>query len=144
MELLPAGKKAPQIAGLEAHGPVLAVFFKITCPVCQLTLPFLNRIHQAGALSVTGISQNDDADTQEFIQDFHIQFPVLFDREEEDFPASNAYGISTVPSLFLIEADGRIGRSFEGWSRKEMEWLGARTSVEIIRPGEKVPDWKAG
>ena len=144
MELLAAGKKAPTIAGLETSGPLLVVFFKITCPVCQLTLPFLNRIHEAGALPIFGISQNDDADTQEFIQDFHIQFPVLFDREEDDFPASNAYGISSVPSLFLIDADGKIGRSSEGWSRREMEWLGARTSVQIIRPGEKVPDWKAG
>ena len=27
------------------EGPVLAAFFKSSCPVCQLTFPFLERVH---------------------------------------------------------------------------------------------------
>ncbi len=29
------------------RGPVLAVFFKVSCPTCQYTFPFLERIHKA-------------------------------------------------------------------------------------------------
>ena len=66
------------------------------------------------------------------------------DAEDDDFPASNAYGISSVPSLFLIEADGRIGRVIEGWKRMEMEWLGSRSGAAVLQEGEKVPEWKPG
>ena len=117
---------------------MLLVFFKITCPVCQFTLPFLNRLHAAGELAVYGISQDDDADTREFNQEFGIQFPVLLDSEDAGYPASNAYGISNVPSLFLITGEGKIERVIEGWSKKEMQTLG------VIRPGDNVPEWKAG
>jgi len=143
-KILTAGTTAPEIKGLQADGPVLVVFFKITCPVCQLTLPYLNRVHRAGTLPVYGISQNDDAGTREFNQEFGIEFLVLLDSEDDDFPASNAYGISSVPSMFLIEPDGKIGRVIEGWNRKEMEWLGARTAATVIRQGDNVPEWKAG
>src|SRR4051812_5621389 len=51
---------------LIAAGPALLVFFKVTCPVCQMTLPFLERIHAARKLAIHGISQDDDADTIEF------------------------------------------------------------------------------
>jgi peroxiredoxin len=40
--------------GLEeiiAQGPALLAFFKTSCPVCQLTFPFLERIHQADSLA---------------------------------------------------------------------------------------------
>ncbi|MDR3702410.1 MAG: TlpA disulfide reductase family protein [Candidatus Sulfopaludibacter sp.] len=143
-EILAAGSRAPAIEGLAASGPVLVVFFKITCPVCQFTLPFLNRIQQAGTLPVFGISQNGAADTREFVEEFSVEYPVLLDPEDANFPAGNAYGISTVPSLFLIGQDGKIERAIEGWSRKEMEWLGARSGATVIRQGENVPEWKAG
>ena len=143
-EILPAGSPAPPIEGLTAKGPLLVVFFKITCPVCQFTLPFLNRIHRAGTLPVFGISQNDDADTREFVHEFGIEYPMVLDPEGADFPASNAYGIASVPSLFLIGQDGKIERSAEGWSRKEMEWLGVRAGATVVRQDENVPEWKAG
>ncbi len=136
--IIAEGTPAPPIPGLTVNGPLLVVFFKVTCPVCQLTLPFLNRIHTAGTLPVYGISQDDDADTREFNQEFGIEFPVLLDSEDAGYPASNAYGISSVPSQFLIGEDGKIARVIEGWSRKEMQGLG------VLRPGDNVPEWKAG
>ena len=152
--LLDAGSRAPDIRlprldGPETtlreiltHGPVLLAFFKISCPVCQLTLPFLDRIHAAGALPIYGISQNDAEDTREFNRHFRITFPTLLDPEEGHFPASNAFGISTVPTLFLIGRDGAISRVVEGWSRKDIESLAA--GAQVFRPGDNVPEWKAG
>lgn len=131
--ILEAGARAPEIKGLEAKRPVLVVFFKITCPVCQFTLPFLNRIP-----GVVGISQNSEEDTREFVDEFGIQFPVILDREEENFPASNAYQISSVPTMFRLDPGGKIGHAIEGWRKSEMEALGA------LRPGDNVPEWKAG
>jgi peroxiredoxin len=154
--LLSAGSLAPDfrlslLAGAEAsladlvgHGPVLLAFFKVSCPICQLTFPFLERLHAAGTLPVYGISQNAAEDTQEFNRQFGVTFPTLLDTEESGFPVSNDFGISSVPTLFLVERDRTISRVIEGWRRKEIEWLGAKAGVVPIRPGENVPEWKAG
>jgi peroxiredoxin len=137
-KILQEGAPAPEIDGLPPERPLLVVFFKITCPVCQLTLPFLNRLHRTGSLPVVGISQNEPDDTSEFNEEFGIEFPVVFDREGDNFLASNAYGINSVPSMFLLEAGGKIGRVIEGWSKREMSRLG------VLRQEDHVPEWKAG
>jgi peroxiredoxin len=154
--LLDPGKRAPDFrlarleggeasfAELAAGGRVLLVFFKVTCPVCQLTMPFLERLHGSGRLTICGISQNDAADTREFNTYFGVSFATLLDAEDEDFPASNAYGISSVPTMFLVEPDGAISRVIEGWNRKDMEVLGEAAGVTLFRPEDNVPAWKAG
>ena len=76
MAALPAGTKAPEIslpalerkrwrqiliAGRAQQGPVLAAFYKVSCPVCQYTFPFLERLHKAYGdrkITIVGISQN--------------------------------------------------------------------------------------
>jgi peroxiredoxin len=132
------------LAELTARGRVLLVFFKVTCPVCQLTLPFLERMHASGTLAICGISQNDATDTREFNRCFGVSFGTLLDAEDEDFPASNAYGISSVPSMFLVEPDGVIARVIEGWNKMDMEALGAAAGMTLFRPEDNVPAWKAG
>jgi peroxiredoxin len=131
------------LAEIAAGGPALVVFFKITCPVCQLTLPFLERIHSP-ALPIYGISQNGADETSEFNREFGVTFPVLLDTEESGYPVSNAFGISSVPSMFLVEKDGTVSRVFEGWRKREIEWLGGQAGVNPFRPSDYVPEWKAG
>jgi peroxiredoxin len=154
--LLDPGKRAPDFrlsrleggetsfAELAAGRRVLLVFFKVTCPVCQLTVPFLERLHASGGLTICGISQNEAADTEEFNTYFGVSFATLLDAEDEDFPASNAYGISSVPTMFLVEPDGAISMVIEGWNRKDMEALGEAAGLTLFRPEDNVPAWKAG
>jgi|ERR1051326_5340159 peroxiredoxin len=131
------------LSGLLTAGPVLLAFFKVSCPVCQMTFPYLERIHAAG-FRVYGISQNDAKHTVEFNREFGVTFPTLLDNEELGFPVSNDYRISSVPTMYLVEANGNIARVIEGWSRKDVEWLGSQAGIEVIRPGERVPDYKPG
>jgi len=142
LELLSGGHAS--LAEILAGGPVLLAFFKISCPVCQMTFPFLERIHATKRLRIYGISQNDAADTREFNLEFGVTFPTLLDSEDEDFPASNAYGISSVPTLFLVEPGGAISQVMEGWRKRDMEALAAPAADTLFRPGEYVPEWKAG
>lgn len=154
--LLEIGARAPEFVlprldggeiGLReiiANGPTLLAFFKISCPVCQMTFPYLDRIHTPGRLPIYGISQNDPEDTRYFNERFHVGFPTLLDSEENDFPASNAFGISTVPTMFLIESDGTVSRVIEGWVRQDIESLAKTAGVAPFRQGEDPPQWKAG
>src|SRR5436309_1898049 len=101
-KMLQAGDVAPDLRlarlgggeeSLALAAPVLVAFFKINCPVCQLTLPFLERLHGAGAQAddlrrqrIYGISQNGERETREFNEDYGLTFPTLLDREEDNFP----------------------------------------------------------
>jgi peroxiredoxin len=154
--LLNAGDRAPgfrlprleggeaSLADLIANGPVLLSFYKVTCPVCQLTLPFLERIHATGTLAIYAISQNDPEDTREFNVEYKITLPTLLDAEESGFPTSNAYGISYVPTMFLVGVDGKISRVVEGWNKQEIEALGREGGVAVFRATDNVPAWKSG
>jgi peroxiredoxin len=136
-----------------AQGPVLAAFFKISCPVCQFAFPFLERIYKAYGnrkVSVVGVSQNGKKDTAAFMKEYGITFPVLLD-DTESYPASNAYGLTNVPSLFWIAPDGQIEISSVGWVRKEIEEINQKAgevSSEkpriMFAPGENVPEFRAG
>jgi peroxiredoxin len=127
-----------------ANGPAVIAFYKTTCPVCQLTLPFLERIHKAGTLPVYAISQDDAEDTREFNREFGLTLPTLLDSARSGYLASNAFGISSVPTAFLIERDGGIASVIEGWSKREIESLGGLAGAQVFRQGENVPEWKAG
>jgi peroxiredoxin len=127
-----------------ANGPALIAFFKTTCPVCQFTFPFLERIHQPGTLSVYAISQDDARDTLEFNRQFGLAIPTLLDAARGGYAVSNAFGISSVPTAFLIARDRSISRVIEGWDKREIEWLGRQAGVEVFRQGDNVPEWKPG
>jgi peroxiredoxin len=155
-KLLDTGSRAPDfrlrrldrgeasLTELIAAGPTLLVFYKVSCPVCQFTLPVLDRINSPGRLPVYAISQNDAEDTRDFNRRFGVALPTLLDSEDDDFPVSNAYGISSVPTAFLVETDGSVSGVMEGWNKKVVEGFGARAGVQPIRAGDALPDWKAG
>ena len=70
--------------------------------------------------------------------------PTLLDRERDGYPASNAFGISHVPSLFVVEPDGMISLASEGFIKRDLEAIGGRAGLEPFRPEDKIPEWKAG
>jgi peroxiredoxin len=127
-----------------AKGPALLAFFKIGCPVCQLTFPFLERLAAGTGIQIIGISQDDLGATTAFNQRFGVTFPTLLDSAKESYPASNAFGITNVPTLFLVEPDGQIANTISGFSKRDLEAVGAQVGVRAFRADENVPEWKAG
>jgi peroxiredoxin len=153
--LLEVGARAPEfrlallgggevsLSEILAKGPAALAFFKVSCPVCQFTFPYLDRM-ASGGLAIYGISQNGPSHTAQFNDSFGVKFPVLLDSEEAEFPASNAFGISTVPTIFVLEADGVISQVIEGWAKPDMLALGKRAGVAPFGAADNVPQWKAG
>ena len=124
--------------------PVLLAFFKISCPTCQLTFPFLQRFVSRGGPSVVGVSQDDAAGTAEFNEAFGVQFLTVQDPAADGYPVSAAYELEHVPSLFLVEPDGRIGWVSEGFSKPDLEALAARWGITLFDAGDRVPVFKPG
>ena len=162
---LPAGELAPTISlkdtsgkpfSLEdalKKGPVLAAFFKVSCPTCQFTFPFLERLYEKygdSTFTLLGVSQNDARDTLDFAKEFGIKFPLLIE-DECTFVTSNAYGITNVPSIFWISQDGTIRERSVGFAKRELENMAqeaaraaGKPSVPLFKPGEVIPDHKPG
>jgi len=155
-ELLSPGDLAPgfrlqrleggevSLSNLLPAGPILLVFYKVSCPVCQMTLPYLERIHAASAIPIYAVSQNDAEDSREFNQEYGITMPTLLDSEEAGFPASNDYGISHVPTTYLIGVDGKIQRVIESWNRTELEAVASGVGVRLLQATDNVPAFRAG
>jgi peroxiredoxin len=135
------------------RGPVVLAFFKVSCPTCQYTFPFLERLYRAyGQKGVTlvGISQNDAKETAAFNKEFGVTFPVLLDPVGK-YPVSVAYGLTNVPTLFWITQDGEIELSSVGWVKADFEQLNRRMAESgktapavVFKPGEEVRDFRAG
>ncbi len=69
------------------RGSVVAAFFKISCPVCQFTFPFLERLYKrygGDGVSFLGISQDDARDTRDFAKEFSALAPLF--RPDEVVP----------------------------------------------------------
>lgn len=141
LELAGGGRRS--LAEILRDGPAVLAFFKVTCPTCQLALPYLQRIC-GGELQVYAISQDDAARTQEFQRMFGVELPVLLDPAPASYPASRAYGIQYVPSLFLVEADGRISWTAEAFDRRAYEQLARRAGKPMFSPEDRVPAYKPG
>jgi peroxiredoxin len=156
--VLDEGQKAPdfELADLEGakwslhsalqNGPVVLAFFKISCPTCQFTFPYLQKLldgARPGAPQLVAISQDDAAGTSQFHKRFGISMRTLVDKTKS-FPVSNAFRISSVPSLFMIEPDGRISLAVDGFSRSHIEKLGERFGASAFGRCERVPAMRPG
>ena len=144
--------KEYSLASLLARGPVVLAFFKISCPVCQFTFPFLQRISERFAgksASVIGVSQDDARSTKEFNQEYGVKFPTLVDGS--GYPVSNGYGLTNVPTVFLIAPDGKVKANCMGFDKSALEQIAAElaqheriSASPLFRPDEIVPDYKPG
>jgi thiol-disulfide isomerase/thioredoxin len=157
---------------------VVAAFFKISCPVCQFTFPFLERLHKTyggtgsiqspagnNAATFLAVSQDDALDTREFCTGYGITFPALIDAEP--YAISNAYGLTNVPSVFLISPDGTVKLTSIGFDKTKLEAMAAELAQArrslgeggpalqsssvggpapslLFRPGEVVASYKPG
>ena len=165
MAALTAGTKAPDFELKAMDGkrfslpeeltqrPVVLAFFKVSCPVCQYAFPFLDRLSKAyGQQNVTlvGVSQDDPKATSVFMKEFGVTFPVLLDTPGQ-YPVSNAYGLTNVPTVFWIGQDGEIEVSSVGWVKADVEQIGHKMAkaasaspATLFQPSEEVRDFRAG
>lgn len=164
MTTISTGQKAPDFSlkgtdGTEyslhfllERGPVFVSFFKVSCPVCQFTFPFLERLYKRLAgnnATFFGISQDTVRLTKEFADEYGVTFPIVIDAA--GYPASNAYGLTNVPTSFLIDADGTVKIACLGFNKKNLEAIAAELSelqkippASLFRSDESVPDNRPG
>lgn len=111
---------------------VLLEFWATWCPPCRESIPAMNELYKKyndKGLVLLGISvdkgQNIVEDIRAFIREYSIQYPIAIDSKN----VNTLYGVYSIPTLILIDREGKIVLKNIGFS-PEME---KRLSSEIER-----------
>ena len=161
---LTAGQKAPRLtvslsggrtATIPAVGrPQLLFFFKVACPTCPLAAPSVEQLRRGYSqaptpLDVLCVAQDEPEETSTWMRENGLAGEVAFDGPF--FPASAAFGLLVVPSLVLIDAQGGIVATEEGFSRDGYNALSLAASRltgapywPVAGPGDGRPAFRPG
>jgi peroxiredoxin len=148
MVALAPGTKAPRFrlkaltadhpsleSALKDNAAVVLAFFKVSCPICQLTFPYLERLHRSyRQIPLWGVSQDDADQTSAFARMYGCSFPMVLD---DDLSTTVAYDLTNVPSIFLVLPDGSIGQTTVGFVKADLEELNqqmARLAGSQLKP----------
>jgi peroxiredoxin len=123
--MLEAGARAPSftlpdafsgvpVSDPWADGPTVLAFFKVTCPVCQMVAPKVTALADGGA-RVLAVGQDPPAALVRYAREHAQRVPTV--SEAAPYGVSSAYGIFSVPSLYVVEPGGVVADAVAGWDR---------------------------
>jgi thiol-disulfide isomerase/thioredoxin len=111
------GEEAPAIPGLAFEpGPTALVFYKVTCPVCQMAAPKVAALEDAYPGHVVGLGQDPEDQLASFDAAYGFGAPSFADLAP--YEVSNAYRIEAVPTLILVGRDGVVRDVVQSWDRE--------------------------
>ena len=135
-----------------AEAETLYVVFKTTCPTCEFTWPYLERLRESAGptgLRILAVSQDPPDKAAAFNARLGSRVETAFDLQP--WPTSDRLGVDTVPSFFRVTADGRLADTAVGFSRDKMEGFAQRAAAaagkpyeKLFRPGDQALSTKAG
>jgi len=99
------------------------------CGTTRLAIPYLKRMHdrRGPGASVILVLQDDAAAARGLLAELRAEMPVRL--EADPYPLARETGLSTVPTLFLVDRAGRVERVSEGFERAAFEEMAARLGV---------------
>lgn len=118
--------------------PVVLAFMKSDCPTCITSLPLLDRLRDAltSRADVWIVAQDEDGGGSLTAHDGGPR-PTL---DDSALRVSYTFGIEVVPTVMLIDGDGTVRRSFEGFDRGDWQRLCADLAALVEAPPLPV-DW---
>lgn len=105
---------------------VLINFWATWCEPCKKEMPDIqeayNQYKDENFEVIAISSQESKITVNDFIQSYHLSFPVFIDKSGE---VSNTYSVRFLPTSFFIDANGTIKRIYEGqMSRNQLDqWI---------------------
>lgn len=112
----------------------LLVFWATWCPPCREEIPDLIELQKRykDRLQIIGVSDDDDATPQEvkeFAAQAGINYPIVMGREQD---ISERYGgIPALPTMFLIDSQGRVVQKHIGLRPPELYETEARSLMGL-------------
>src|SRR4029453_15477438 len=111
---LPDAATGESVADPWRDGPVVLAFFKTTCPVSQMAAPKAQALADAG-VRIVAVGEDAPAEIRSYAERHGQKVTTL--SESAPYPASDAFGIDTVPTLFRVDEDGTVRDAVVSWDR---------------------------
>ena len=121
---------------------LLLVFYHSECPTCGLSMPFIGNLARgvrSDRIKIWGVSQDASNETVKFARAKGLEMPIHIDADP--YPVSQAYGLTNVPTLFLIDSGGTILDQCVGFTRDDFIRLARAVAKQ---GGVAAPDIFAG
>jgi AhpC/TSA family len=139
---LSPGSGAPPIEGADLAGRRSVLFYKVTCPTCQLVAPVAERLYRADPDAFVAVGQDPPDRIERFATELGTTFPTV--AEAPPYPVSEAWGVRTVPTLFVVE-EGRVADVVESWDREGWNRATERLVGEAVsHQGDGLPPFRPG
>lgn len=150
MSPIAVGEVAPPVPGVEfGSGPVALVFYKVTCPVCQMASPKIDLLASAYPERFVGVGQDPPDELEAYGREFGMRIRTTADLPPYD--VSNAYWIDVVPTLVLVGSDGKVADAVVSWDREGYNRASARLAeltgaeaVIVSEEGDGLPAFRPG
>ena len=128
------------------EGDALVLIGHRNCKTTRETLPFVDRIHRRrGARhAVLAILQDDKQTARELQAKLGLELPLRL--EPDPYPVAGELGLTTVPTLFLVDRACQIQKISEGFVRADLESFASLLGVEapLFTAADKAPAMKPG
>ena len=119
----------------------LLAILQTDCPTCRLITPYLNAL-AGGSAPVTGVSQDDEAATSDFVRQMEVRFPV---ERDPGFQLSKRLDVVTVPTLYVLDEHDRVIRQEPGFDKNILNEIAALLDrPAVATPHDGAPASKPG
>ncbi len=139
------GKPHP-LAEAWSKGEALFLIGHRNCKTTRDTLPYFDRIHRRSrdGPAVRLVLQDDVDTARALVTTMGLAVPVRL--EADPYPVAAALDLAAVPTLFLVDREGKISRVSEAFNRAELEALAAAMGVEgpLFSADDRAPSFKPG
>ena len=134
-QLLGKGSPVPELADGPIAAPAWVTFIKTDCPACHLALRYLDALSRQlpAPAHIVAVSQDGAESTRELKQSLGLDLDF---RHDERLTASRAYDLEAVPAMFLLDRDGVIVESSQGFDKNDLNRFAATLAAmaEVAAP----------
>ena len=134
-------------------GGGIVVFVKDGCAASELVMSRIGPLARALEMEerlFLAIAQEDEDTARAFRAKHMLQFPIAYDTPP--YATSHAYGVTTVPTLLVVDGTGIVAERIHGFVKSDYLGLGPAIEQALALGGvplvldrpEELPDLKPG